>query len=167
MLSRRLSFPRREIYRSCLRTFEAIWFKKHGPPNEISIGLKLSITSFREEIAYFSFPFNRAQIIHFNRLISAEKKHAVGRALCLWLMQYAKDLNLEIAAELSNVTGTEIVFRFTYSSNILWGNKAIYSFEIARGYISAILELWKCSVSENLMKAFQEQKHWKTFEEVK
>lgn len=108
---------------------------------------------FRTAMAYFSVQFNPRPTRRHNKIGSVERKQAVVRALCLRLKQDAKVSNLEQAVKLSNITVAKVVLRSTFLRNILYGRKAVSSFEMARGYTPKIFGLRKCPVSESLLKA--------------
>ena len=136
------------------RQFEYKWINVHGAPKIVSGDLEFLNTTFLNAIRYFGCEFEQRPARRHNKLGVVERKNSIIRVMAQRVHSDAKFFSVSKGSEFML---EDILSRATYLANILYGSKALSSFEMARGYKPSITGLPKIKLTDDILEAHEEQ----------
>lgn len=134
-------------------SLEEIWIHIHGSPRSLSADPEF-LNKFTKDLNYYHIQFIPVPARRHNKIGVVERKNSVLRMLVQKLL---KDAEYARKTRSVSVSVKEILSRGTFLSNILYGNKMLSSFELARGYTPALVGLPQSPLSSALIDSHHEQ----------
>ena len=144
------------------RTIEKIWVNIHGAPAKLAGDPEFVNQKFIKRMERFSSAVEPRPARRHQKIGVVERKHTVVRTLTQRILKDVEFVNnallgIDPANQDPAELNTQILSRATYLSNILYGGREMSSFEMVRGYGPSIAGLPQSPVTDEMIRAHQEQ----------
>lgn len=130
------------------------WININGPPTSVSADLEFDNDDFKKALKTYDISFNRRPARRHQKMGSIESSNFVLRMITEKILA-DEDYQLK---KFATKTPIEVILsKAVFVSNIMYGQKLVSPFELARGFTPSIACFPKSPVDETLVKAHREQ----------
>ena len=136
------------------RLFEMYWINVNGPPEKVSADPEFDNQDFKFFTKKHNVQYNARPARRHNKMGAVESANFTLRIL---IQRILKDSEHYRETRGTQFTPDEILSRAVFLSNVLYGQKKMSPFELARGYRPVIGDLHQKPVESSIAKAHHEQ----------